>query len=144
MKTWKICVAFMFMAFYLTSGYANETPVGNWTTIDDKTGQKRAIIQFTLNDGVLSGTVVGVYPQPGDSGVCSACPGNFKDKQIKGMQIIWGLSDKGKGSWEGGHILDPKAGKIYRMKMTMKGNKLFVRGYIGVSILGRTQIWERA
>ncbi len=94
MKTWKTCLAFMFVAFYLSIGHSTETPVGNWITIDETTGQKRAVIQLSLNDGVLNGTVVGVYPQPGDSGICSTCPGNFKDQQIKGMQIIWGYPIK--------------------------------------------------
>jgi uncharacterized protein (DUF2147 family) len=144
MKTWKWLFAIVFTALYLSMAYAQETPVGNWTTIDDKTGQKRAVIHFTLNEGALNGTVEDVYPQPGDSGICSACPGEFKDKQIKGLQIIWGLKEKGEGTWEGCYILDAKSGKIYHVKMSMQGDKLHVRGYIGIALLGRTQIWERA
>ena len=144
MRTWKWLHALVWSAVYLSIGHAQETPEGNWTTIDDKTGQKRAVIRFAINDGALGGTVDGVYPQPGESGVCSACPGEFKDKQIKGLQIIWGLREKGEGVWEGGYILDAKSGTIYHVKMTLKDDKLYVRGYVGISLLGRTQIWERA
>lgn len=84
-----------------------------------------------------------VYRQPGDTGVCAKCPGNFKNKPIQGLAFVWGLKDKGNGEWDGGHLLDPKTGKIYRAKMTLNGRKLYVRGYVGFSVLGRTQVWIR-
>jgi len=122
---------------------AGATPAGKWTTIDDVTGKKRAIVNIVISGGTLSGTITTVYPQPGDTGVCQKCPGSFKDKPIKGLQFVWGLKDKGNGVWDGGQILDPKTGKIYRAKITMAGNKLLVRGYIGISLLGRTQTWVK-
>lgn len=120
-----------------------ESPAGKWTTIDDKTGSKRAIVDLTIAGGTLSGVIETVYPAPGDTGICKKCPDGFKDKPIKGLRFVWGLKDKGDGVWDGGYILDPKSGKIYKAKMTIKGNKLYVRGYIGVSLLGRTQEWVR-
>lgn len=145
MNLLKIAFSALVLMFYFPLVFAQSaTPEGNWVTIDDKTGEKRAVIQFVIKEGKMSGTVVDVYPQPGDTGICSACPGAFKDKPIKGMQIAWGLRDKGDGAtWDGGQILDAKTGKIYHFKITMKDNKLYVRGYIGFSLLGRTQVWER-
>ncbi len=122
---------------------AAQTPAGNWTTIDDKTGQKRAVIRLSVSGNTLNGTIVKVYPQPGDSGTCKNCPGGFKNKPILGLRFLWGLKDKGNGVWEDGQILDPKSGKIYRAKITVQGNKLYVRGYVGISALGRTQVWVR-
>ncbi len=116
---------------------------GTWTTIDDKTGKKRAVVQISESGGSLSGTIVKVFPQPGDTGICSKCPGGFKGKKIQGIRFVWGLKKTGDNEWTGGHILDPKTGKVYRAKITMKGNKLYVRGYVGISILGRTQVWVR-
>lgn len=84
-----------------------------------------------------------MFPQPGDTGICSKCPGGFKGKKIQGIRFVWGLKKTGDNEWTGGHILDPKTGKVYRAKITMKGNKLYVRGYVGISILGRTQVWVR-
>ena len=98
------------------------SPEGTWTTVDDKTGNKRADVRLTVANGTLNGTIIGVHPEPGDKG-------------------MWGLKEAPDGTWEGGHILDAKTGKIYRVKMTVKGDKLYVRGYVGVSLLGRTQVW---
>ena len=117
------------------------SPEGTWTTVDDKTGNKRADVRLTVANGTLNGTIIGVHPEPGDKGVCEACPGDFKNKPVIGLQFMWGLKEAPDGTWEGGHILDAKTGKIYRVKMTVKGDKLYVRGYVGVSLLGRTQVW---
>ncbi|KTC81469.1 DUF2147 domain-containing protein [Legionella brunensis] len=142
MRQWKALLAFVLTVFFIPAALAI-SPAGTWTTIDDKTGQKRAVVRLSVSGGTLNGTIVKIYPQPGDTGICSKCPGGFKGKPIQGLQFVWGLKDKGNGEWEGGQILDPKTGKVYRAKMTLKGNKLYVRGYVGVSALGRTQVWVR-
>ncbi|GGI80915.1 DUF2147 domain-containing protein [Legionella impletisoli] len=116
---------------------------GLWTTIDDKTGKPRSVVRLSESGGKLTGSVVNVYKQEGDTGKCSKCPGQFKDKPIKGLQFLWGLEKKNESTWTGGKILDPKSGKIYNAKITVKGNKLYVRGYVGMSMLGRTQVWVR-
>ena len=142
MKHWKMVLSFCFGLMYLPIAIA-ASPAGTWTTIDDKTGKKRAVVRLSVSGGTLSGTIIKVYKQAGDTGKCTKCKGSFKDKPVVGLRFVWGLKDKGNGVWDGGRILDPKNGKIYRCKMTMKGNKLYVRGYIGVSLLGRTQTWVR-
>ncbi|MCP0913598.1 MULTISPECIES: DUF2147 domain-containing protein [Legionella] len=144
MKRWKLFVLSVFASLYLPMVMASQSPVGTWTTTDDKTGKKRAVVNLEINQGSLSGTIVRVYPQPGDTGICSKCSGKFKDKPIEGLRFLWGLKEQGKGVWSDGYILDPKSGKIYRAKLTVKGKKLYVRGYVGLSMLGRTQIWVRA
>ena len=60
------------------------------------------------------------------------------------MVIMWGVS-KDDGVWDGGKILDPKNGKVYSVKLSLAdgGQKLDVHGYIGISLLGRSQVWER-
>lgn len=143
MKLWKALCGFVFAVCYLPVAIGAASPAGTWTTIDDKTGAKRAVVNLAVSGNTLSGTIVKVYPQPGDTGVCSKCPGAFKDKKIQGLQFVWGLKDLGNGEWGGGSILDAKTGKIYKAKMSLKGNKLYVRGYVGVSMLGRTQTWVR-
>lgn len=142
MKYWQSLFAVIMMIVFVPSALA-QSPAGLWTTIDDKTGQKRAIVKVLVSGETLSATIVDIFPAPGDTGICSKCPGEFKDKPIKGMQFVWGLKDQGNGEWNDGQILDPKTGKIYRAKMTLKDNKLLVRGYIGISLLGRTQVWIR-
>lgn len=134
------CMAFM--AFYLPLAFAG-SPEGMWTTIDDKTGTKRAMVQVNVAGNTLSGTIVQVFPSPGDTGICTHCPGAFKGKKIAGLTFLWGLKASGDNEWSGGSILDPKTGKIYKAKVTLKGDKLYVRGYLGMSLLGRTQTWVR-
>lgn len=143
MRTRKFLSAFVLLFLFLPVAIA-QSITGNWTTIDDKTGQKRAVVNLVVKNGVLSGTVVKVYPQPGDTGFCINCPGRFKDKPMIGMEFVWGLKEKRPNSWYGGQIIDGKTGKIYRVKMALKGNKLYVRGYVGLSMMGRTQVWLRS
>lgn len=141
MNLWKALCGFVLAVGFLPAMAAS--PAGTWTTIDDKTGAKRAVVSLSVSGGMLSGTIVKVYPQAGDTGMCNNCPGAFKGKKVQGLGFVWGLKDQGNGVWSGGSILDPKTGKIYKAKMTLDGNKLYVRGYVGVSALGRTQTWVR-
>ena len=129
---------------YLPLAVAQHSPVGRWITVDDKSGKKRAEIELKLGaDGTMYGVIDKTYPEPGDVGICSHCPGKFKDKPIQGLRFMWGLVDKGHGHWGDGHILDAKSGTIYRVKITAKKDHLYVRGFIGVSFIGRTQVWVR-
>jgi uncharacterized protein (DUF2147 family) len=122
------------------------TPVGTWQTIDDQTGKPKAIIQIVDDgSGQLSGKVVrgiGEFDHPERR--CTACTDERKDQLVKGMTIITGMRQNG-DAWDGGQILDPENGKLYKCKMKMEdgGQKLVVRGYIGVSLLGRSQTWLR-
>ncbi|HEX4986053.1 MAG TPA: DUF2147 domain-containing protein [Burkholderiales bacterium] len=125
---------------------ANDTPAGTWRTIDDKTKQERSIIRITEQGGELKGVVEKIFDQPGDdpAHLCKACKDERKDKPIVGMTILWGLKKDG-DAWTGGEILDPKNGKTYRCKLTLSadGRSLDVRGFIGISLIGRTQTWLR-
>ncbi len=127
----------------LSTAIASPLSGTTWVTLDDKTGKPRAEVLFEKEKNTFCARIVSVHPKPGDTGICSKCPGEFKDKPTDGLVFVWGLTQKGNNNWDGGQLLDPKTGKIYRVKMLMKGDKLYVRGYIGVSIIGRTQIWER-
>jgi len=122
------------------------SPVGVWRTIDDKTKKERSIIRITEANGELQGVVEKIFDQPGDdpAHLCKECKDDLKDKPIVGMTILWGLKKDGE-SWTGGEILDPKNGRVYKAKITPSadGKTLDVRGFIGVSLIGRTQTWHR-
>lgn len=122
------------------------TPVGAWQTIDDSTGQPKALVQIAdAGDGTLSGKVVDAFGKERDpSRRCTACTDSRRDQLILGMTIINGMKADG-DSWDGGQILDPENGKLYKCKMHLEdgGQKLVVRGYIGFSLLGRSQTWIR-
>jgi len=126
--------------------YAAEmTPVGTWTTIDDATGKPKSIVQITESNGTLEGKVLEVLQsEQGAHPVCKECDGERKDKPVEGMVIMWGVKQDG-DEWDGGKILDPKNGKTYKVKLKLleNGAKLDVHGYIGFSLIGRSQVWER-
>ena len=142
MKSLLVAAALM----VVSSLAAADSPVGTWRSIDDKTKQERSIITITEENGELKGVVDKLFDQPGDdpAHLCKECKGERKDKPIVGMTILWGLKKDG-DTWVGGEILDPHNGKTYRCKMTLSedGKSLNVRGFIGISLLGRTQIWHR-
>jgi len=121
--------------------------VGDWKTIDDETGRTKSIVRISqTGGGEFEGQVMEIlYSEKGPNPVCKECTGERKDQPIKGMVILWGLREAGDGTWKGGEILDPKNGKIYRAKLHLRADgKLEVRGFIGVSLIGRTQVWEPA
>lgn len=125
---------------------AADTPVGTWETIDDKTGKPKSLVEITVDsNGVLSGKIIkGLAPDADPERRCTACKGENKDVLIRGMTFIAGLKKDG-DEWTGGTIIDPESGKTYKCKMYLKdgGQKLVVRGYIGFSLVGRSQTWNR-
>jgi len=129
-----------------TLAAAAENPVGLWRTIDDKSGKEKSLVRVTESNGQLQITVEKLFREPGEdpNPLCDKCPGEKKNKPVIGMQIGNGLKKDG-DVWSGGEILDPQNGKTYKCKVWLedKGKKLNVRGFIGVSVLGRTQVWLR-
>lgn len=123
-----------------------DSPVGTWQTIDDQTGKPKALVQIEQDgNGELSGKVIkGLAANEQRERRCTACTDARKDQPIVGMTIINSMKKDG-DAWDHGQILDPENGKTYKCKMRLEdgGNKLVVRGYIGVSLLGRSQTWTR-
>ncbi|HKR53781.1 MAG TPA: DUF2147 domain-containing protein [Chthoniobacterales bacterium] len=129
----------------LMTAAENDSPVGKWKTFDDKTGRPKSIVQITEENGELTGKVLEVLESPtGPHPLCRPCEGERKDQPVEGMTILWGAKKTG-ASWEDGEILDPENGKIYHLILTLliSGQKLEVRGYIGIPAIGRRQIWQR-
>lgn len=122
------------------------SPVGVWKTIDDETGKPKSLVRITESNGELRGKIEKLFREAGEdqNPKCEKCEGNLKDQPVIGMTIITGMKKDG-SEYNGGHILDPNNGKVYKSKMSLieGGKKLDVRGYIGVPMLGRTQTWVR-
>lgn len=112
---------------------------GKWRTVDDETGKPKAVVQISKNGATYSGTIVELMS--GVENVCPACKGN---QPLKGLTVLTGLKEKG-NKYEDGKIFDPKGGKTYSAKAEVSGDgkTLKVRGYVGISVLGRTQTWHR-
>ena len=126
---------------------AQSTPVGLWKTIDDETKAEKSLVRITSEGGVLSGKVEKVMDPTKQDAKCDKCEDSRKGQPIIGLQIIKGVKQDPDDTklWEGGEILDPNNGKVYkvRLKSVDGGKKLDVRGYIGTPMLGRTQTWIR-
>ena len=145
MKKW-FC---LLLVFGISSGFAAEhiSPIGLWQTIDDHTKQPASVVKLWSHQHKLYGKVVKIYAVNGNkpTDLCWHCPGNLHNKPVQGLTFLWNMQQKSAESWSDGKIMDPKTGSIYRCKMTMDdgGKFLRVRGYIGMPLLGRTQIWRR-
>jgi uncharacterized protein (DUF2147 family) len=131
----------------LTSAWANDaSPVGLWKNIDDVSGKPKALIRISENKGELEGRIEQLYrsADQDQNPKCDRCDGVLKDQPILGMVFMSGLKKSG-DDYSGGQILDPDNGKVYKSKLTLVegGKKVNVRGYIGIPMLGRSQVWLR-
>jgi hypothetical protein len=121
------------------------TPVGQWHTIDDKTGEPKSLVVISEHQGVMRGRVEKLLRKEADQNAkCDKCSDDRKNLPILGLEIIRGAKKaNGKNVWEDGEILDPENGKTYGLRLTPidNGAKLEVRGSIGP--FGRTQTWVR-
>jgi uncharacterized protein (DUF2147 family) len=128
------------------SGQAGNSPVGRWRTVDDVTGKAKSVVAIWEENGKLYGRVQKLLdPDPNDPNpTCDDCAGDQKGQPVIGLKILWDLQKDGDG-WSGGTILDPANGKTYKCLLSVEdgGTKLKVRGFVGVSVLGRTQYWLR-
>ncbi|NDV63003.1 DUF2147 domain-containing protein [Puniceicoccales bacterium CK1056] len=120
---------------------------GIWKTIDDATGKTKSLVEiYRTPEGQLEGRIIEIlHSDRGPNPLCDDCPGDRKGKPIKGMVILWDMDSASETKAVGGRILDPKNGKVYKAKLSLRDDgKLEVRGFIGFSLLGRTQVWEPA
>lgn len=134
------------LALSTLNAWADGSPIGLWKNIDDATGKPKALIRITESDGELKGKIEKLFrpPEEDQNPLCIKCEGAQKDQPVIGMTILSGLKKDG-DEYTGGQILDPANGKLYKSKLTVleDGKKLNVRGYIGLPMLGRTQVWVR-
>ena len=121
---------------------------GSWKNIDDKTGSSKAILEIRQEtNGTYTAKIVKVTPRPGYTAkeTCVNCPAPYTDKPILGMDVLKGLKPTAGSNFTQGKIIDPLSGHIYSMKakLSPNGKRLTLRGYVGVSALGRSQTWIR-
>jgi len=133
----------LIVTLFLTSTYAQKTVLGKWKSIDDETGKALGIVEIYEEDGKIYGKIIEILIPKDKNKKCEKCPGEDKDKPILGLTIIKNLIKEGE-EYNGGHILDPKHGKLYKCYINLENeDKLKIRGYIGISLFGRTQYWHR-
>ncbi len=138
MKLYFFPLAFLFVV----ANSWSQSAIGIWKTIDDEDGTVKSHVSIYEKNGKLYGNIVKLINP--EKTTCSACKGDKKDKPIEGMQIMWNLKQANDSQWKGGKIMDPKNGKEYKCKIELEdANTLNVRGFVGFSLLGRTQTWYR-
>ena len=132
-------------ALLSTSVFAVSLNGTQWQTIDDKTGEKKAVIQLTESGGKVSGKIIKVLNKEKADALCTKCPGSLKNKPVEGLQILSGLKADGNNQWSDGKLVDPESGKTYSGKLTLSenGQSLKLRGFVGTPVFGRSQTWQR-
>jgi len=125
---------------------AQPSAAGLWEQVDEKTGKAESWFKITDRGGVYEGQIVKIFFKPGEdeNWVCDKCDGADRGKPVLGLTLIKGMHRNGT-SYEGGTIMDPRDGTLYRalMQLSPDGQQLEVRGYVGISLFGRSQTWRR-
>lgn len=138
MKIKILSILFMFAGLTAMA----QSPVGVWKTIDDESGEPKSHIKIYEKNGKFFAKVVKLLPAA-TTDKCNGCPGDKDGKSLYDVDIVWDMKPY-KDYWSYGQIVDPANGKIYKCNMSLNGNdKLDVRGYVGFSLIGRTQTWLR-
>lgn len=133
-------------AHFLIFSYSQaQSVLGNWKTIDDETNEAKSIVEISERNGKIYGKIVKLFRNPDEDPdpLCTECPSDDSryNQKVLGMEIIRNMEPDGV-EFNGGSILDPKVGKIYRCRLWIEEKNLKVRGYWGPFY--RTQTWLKA
>lgn len=134
----------MFLAGAQVLSATEHSISGLWKTFDDHTHKPHGTVRIYEQNGSYFGRIESSFNLAELAEHCSRCGGDRKDAPILGLLILRNMRKNG-GEYDGGDILDPENGWVYRCRLTLSpdGQQLEVRGFLGLSILGRTQTWVR-
>jgi len=124
--------------------FAQKDIVGVWKTIDDDGVTEKSYVEIWKDGDIYKGKIIDIFNKDDRDNLCTECDEDDPryNKPVLGLQIIDKLKKVDENEWDDGEILDPNNGEVYDCKMYIddKGN-LIVRGYIGWSLIGRSQTW---
>lgn len=134
---------FVLLLSFTTLASANNTPEGLWKAHNEQ-GEPTGYIRVKEQNGVYNGVIEKGLATDTEDKYCDACKDVRKGQKLVGMTMMKNVKAKGDG-FEGTEILDPFSGNTYRVKLQLKeaGKILEVRGFVGLSLFGRTQVWQR-
>ncbi|MGM8870900.1 DUF2147 domain-containing protein [Psychrobacter sp. 2Y5] len=133
------------LAFSLSASAADQLNNTKWTTYNDN-GQPDAVLRFSENNGKLSAKIVEILdPRAKDKKVCNECKGKFKNKPLVGATVLWDLETdpNDANKYIKGSGIEPETGRTFSGKAELTGDTLKLRGYKGISLLGKTRILKR-
>lgn len=134
-------ILMLFAILWLTTQLTSQSLTGTWVTVNEE-DQPESHISLYIENGKLYGKIIKILNPDRVNARCDKCEGDRKGKSILNMVVIEGMVKNG-NKWEG-DIVDPKNGKVYSCYIELENqDRLKVRGFIGFSLLGRTQYWRR-